>query len=90
MIPEVSPGLVDTSQAFMIKNIQPEYFVLVIGMYLIELVFLLTRFTNGINEGNDKAIFMYRLGKIMPLSIIVFSVTLLCGQFFFSQMMPSV
>jgi hypothetical protein len=59
--------------------------VLVIGIYLVELVFLLTRFTNGIDEGDDKATYMYSLGKIMPMSIIVFSLTIIIGQFFFSQ-----
>ena len=76
-------------ESFMIENIRPEYFVLVIGIYLIELVVLLTRFTNGLNEGDDKATFMYSLGKIMPLSILVFSVTIIIGQFFFSQIVPT-
>jgi hypothetical protein len=73
------------SEAFIVENVRPEYFVLVIGIYLVELVFLLTRFTNGINEGDDKATYMYSLGKIMPMSIIVFSLTIIIGQFFFSQ-----
>jgi hypothetical protein len=79
-----------SSETFMIENVHPEYFVLVIGIYLIELVILLTRFTNGLNEGDDKATFMYTLGKIMPLSIIIFSVTIILGQFFFSQITPMI
>jgi len=79
-----------SSETFMIENVRPEYFVLVIGIYLIELVVLLTRFTNGLNEGDDKATFMYTLGKIMPLSIIVFSVTIILGQYFFSQIVPMI
>jgi hypothetical protein len=84
----VTNALPNTSEAFITENIRPEYFVLVIGIYLIELVFLLTRFINGINEGDDKATFMYSLGKIMPISIIVFSLTIIIGQFFFSQIVP--
>lgn len=76
-------------ESFMIENIRPEYFVLVIGIYLLELVVLLTRFTNGLKEGDDNATFMYSLGKTMPLSILVFSVTIIIGQFFFSQIVPT-
>jgi hypothetical protein len=86
-LPATLPG---SSETFMIENVRPEYFVLVIGIYLIELVILLTRFTNGLNEGDDKATFMYTLGKIMPLSIIIFSVTIILGQFFFSQIVPMI
>jgi hypothetical protein len=85
---DFSPALPVTSQTFLIENIRPEYFVLVIGIYLIELVFLLTLFTNGIDEGDDKATYMYSLGKCMPMSILVFSVTIIIGQFFFSQILP--
>jgi hypothetical protein len=81
-LPQTFSGI---SEAFIVENVRPEYFVLVIGIYLVELVFLLTRFTNGINEGDDKATYMYSLGKIIPMSIIVFSLTIIIGQFFFSQ-----
>lgn len=81
-LPLTIPGL---SQTFMTQNIRPEYFVLVIGIYLIELVFLLTRFTNGLSGGDDKATFMDSLGRTMPFSIAVFSVTIILGQYFFSH-----
>jgi len=74
--------------SFMTENIRPEYFVLVIGIYLIELVVLLTRFTNGLSEGDDTVSFMYTLGKTMPISIMVFSVTVILGQYFFLQLVP--
>jgi hypothetical protein len=92
--PETITGIPATFSAaagsFMTENIRPEYFVLVIGVYLIELVILLTRFINGLNEGDDTATFMYSLGKTMPLSIAVFSITVILGQYFFSQMVPTV
>ena len=62
----------------------------VVFIYLIELVILLTRFTNGLDEGNDAASFMYNLGKMMPVSITVFSITVILGQYFFSQIVPGV
>jgi hypothetical protein len=86
----LSPTFSGISEAFIVENVRPEYFVLVIGIYLVELVFLLTRFTNGINEGDDKATYMYSLGKNMPMAIIVFSLTIIMGQFFFSQIITPV
>jgi hypothetical protein len=86
----LSPTLSTTSEAFMVGNIRPEYFVLVIGIYLIELVFLLTRFTNGINEGDDTAMYMDSLGRTMPTAVMVFSCTVIIGQYFFSQIIQPV
>jgi hypothetical protein len=85
----LSPTFSGISEAFTIENVRPEYFVFVIGIYLLQLVILLTRFTNGINEGDDKATYMYNLGKIMPVTIIIFSITIIIGQWFFSQIIPS-
>ena len=71
--------------SFSVQNVRPEFFVLVIGIYIIQLIFLMVRFTNGIDEGDDKATYMYTLGKIMPTSIIVFSITVILGQILFSS-----
>ncbi len=76
------------SQTFMLENIRPEYFVLVIGIYLIELVVLLTWFTNGLSEGDDTATFRYSLGRTLPVSMCVFTMTIILGQYFFSQIVP--
>ncbi len=76
------PGVTDT---FTLENVRPEYFVLVIGIYILELIFLIIRFTNGIDEGDDKATYMYSLGKMMPTSIFVFSLTVILGQILFAQ-----
>jgi len=71
--------------SFSVQNVRPEFFVLVIGIYIIELIFLMVRFTNGIDEGDDKATYMYSLGKIMPTSIMVFSLTVIIGQILFAS-----
>ncbi|RLF32984.1 MAG: hypothetical protein DRM98_02975 [Thermoplasmata archaeon] len=78
-----------TTRVFTLENIRPEYFVLVIGVYIIELVFLLVRFANGIDEGDDKATYMYSLGKTMPTSIMVFSITVILGQILFSSIVKT-
>jgi len=63
---ESSSVFAGIGQSFALDNIRPEYFVLVIGIYIIELVFILTRFTNGIDDGDDKAAFMYSLRDPNP------------------------
>jgi hypothetical protein len=80
-----STSISNITNTFSIDNIKTEYFVLVIGIYIIELVFLLTRFTNGIDEGDDKASYMYSLGKVLPVSIAVFSLTVILGQMLFAS-----
>jgi len=77
------------AESFTLENIRPEFFVLVIGIYIIELVFLLVKFTNGIDEGDDKATYMYSLGKVMPTSIMVFSITVILGQILFSSIVKA-
>jgi hypothetical protein len=85
----LSPSFTTMSSSFSLENVQPEYFVLVIGIYLLELVVLLTRFTNGISEGDDATMWMYRLGNTIPVAVMVFSCTLILGQLFFIQLLPS-
>jgi len=78
------------TESFALENVRPEYFVLVVGIYIIELVFLLTRFTNGIDEGDDKAEYMYSLGKVMPTAVIVLTVTVIIGQILFSSIVRTI
>jgi hypothetical protein len=84
---ELTPALSNVSMAFTLENVRPEFFVLVIGIYLIELVVLLTRFTNGISEGDDPTMYTYSLSRTLPLSVMVFSFAVIIGQFFFSQLL---
>jgi len=77
-------------ESFALDNIRPEYFVLVIGIYIIELVFILTRFTNGIDDGDDKAAFMYSLGRVMPTSVMVLTITIIIGQILFSSIVKTI
>ncbi len=78
------------SESFTLENIRPEFFVLVVGIYIVELVFLLTRFTNGIDEGDDKPAFMYSLGQTMPIAVIIFTFTVIIGQMLFSTIVRNV
>ncbi len=73
---------------FYIMDVPPEIFVLVIGIYVVQLVFLLTRFANGIDEGDDKIQFMYNLGKSLPTAIGIFSLVTIVSMIMFQGMSP--
>lgn len=85
ILPSGTGALQTIVSAFTIENIQPQWFVLVIGIYVLELVVLLTRFTNGIDEGDDSAAFHFSLGKTMPVTMLVFTTTIVLGQWLFLQ-----
>lgn len=69
-------------------NINPGYFVLVIGIYVIQLVLLLIRFANGIEEGDDKVEYMYSIGKSMPRAIAFFSIVTVVAMSLFKGLAP--
>jgi len=82
--------LSNITESFTLENVRPEYFALVVGIYIIELVFLITRFTNGIDEGDDKAEYMYSLGKVMPTAIVVLTITIIISQILFSSIIRTI
>lgn len=67
-------------------DVRPEYFVLVIGIYVIELIFLLIRFANGIDEGDDKIEYMYGLGQALPTAVAFFSLVTILAMALFGGM----
>ncbi len=71
---------------FAIENINPGFFVFVIGIYIIQLVILLTRFANGIDEGDDRIQYMYTLGKALPNAIIIFTIVTILSMIIFQEM----
>lgn len=70
----------------MTQTVPPDIFLLVIGIYMILLVIILTRFAGGIEYGDDKPQFMYDLGQTLPMSIMVFTVTTTVSRVIFSSM----
>ncbi|VVB93431.1 Uncharacterised protein [uncultured archaeon] len=68
------------------QAVHPDIFLLIIGIYMIILVAILTRFTCGIEHGGDKPQFMYDLGQMLPISIIVFTVTTITTRILFKAM----
>ncbi len=72
--------------AGMTQSISPDIFLLAAGIYMIILVVILTRFAGGIEYGDDKPQFMYDLGQMLPVSIMVFTVTTIVSRVLFSTM----
>lgn len=85
-VTELPTSFHTASEVFSIQHVRPEFFVLVIGIYLITLILLLIRFTNGINNGDDKSMFMYTLGRILPVSMFVYTITIIVARLLFDQM----
>lgn len=71
------------SPNFAIENINPGYFVLAVGIYIIQVVFLLTRFANGIDEGDDRIQYMHNLGKSLPSAMSFFSIVTIFSMLIF-------
>jgi len=72
--------------AGMAQSVSPDTFLLIIGIYMVILVIILTRFAGGIEYGGDKPQFMYDLGQMLPMSIFVFTVTTIISRYLFSSM----
>lgn len=70
----------------MTQTIPPDIFLLVVGIYMVILVIILTRFAGGIEYGGDKPQLMYDLGQMLPMSIMVFTVTTIVSRVMFRSM----
>lgn len=79
----IMPGI---TSAFALENIEPTWFILVIGIYIIELVILLTRFTNGIEDGDDHVSFMYDLGHVLPVAMLVLTISIYVSSLFLNSL----
>ena len=69
-------------------SVKPNYFVFVIGIYIIELIFILNRLANGIDEGDDRIYYFYNVGKAIVPSVITFSIVTVLSILFFQGMAP--
>lgn len=60
-------------------------FDIVIGIYIILLVFLILRLANGIDEGDDKIEYFYSIGKSLPIATFIFTVSSIFSYMIFSS-----
>lgn len=81
-------GKIGNGEILSISGLNPDYFVFAIGIYLIELVFLLNRLANGIEDGDDKIYYFYSLGKSLPYSMLIFTVSTVLSTMFFNNISP--
>lgn len=79
-------GMMKDAGTGMAQSVPPDTFLLIIGIYMIILVIILTRFAGGIEYGGDKPQFMYDLGQMLPMSIFVFTITTIISRYLFSSM----
>lgn len=68
----------------MMQSVPPDIFLLIVGFYMIILVIILARFAGGIEYGGDKAQFMHDLGNMLPVSIAMFTVSVVVSRLLFS------
>lgn len=68
------------------QSVPPDIFLLVVGIYMILLVIILTRFAGGIEYGDDRPQFMYDLGQTLPMSIMTFTITTIISRVIFGSM----
>jgi len=91
LIERMNPSsMYNAMSIFTIENVEIEYFILVVGIYVLQLVVLLTRFTNGIDEGDDKAEYMYNLGRSLPVAVAILTVSTILSQHLFSNIISTI
>ncbi len=79
-------GMMKEAGTGMTQSVPHDIFLLIIGVYMVVLVIILTRFAGGIEYGGDKPQFMYDLGQMLPMSIFVFTATTIISRYLFSSM----
>jgi hypothetical protein len=64
-------------------------FQLIVGIYLIEVVAMVSIFTSIIRYGDESVMKKYKLGKILALAVVIYSIVLLAVYFAFSALIPT-
>jgi hypothetical protein len=63
------------------KQIPLHYFQLIVGIYMIEMVVIISYFLGELNYGDDEVNKILSLGKIMTIAILIYSLTVLSIYF---------
>lgn len=84
-IPEDLSGMpVEIGQGAFSQSIAPDSFLLAIGIYVVLISAILTRFAGSVEYGGDQAQLKYDLACMLPLSIIIFAVSTVASRVVFS------
>ncbi len=80
-------GLTGIVDLFQINGIIPGYFFqLVVGIYVVQLAYILTILQNGIENGSDKVNEQYLLGKNLIRSFVIYAIIAIIVTVLFSTM----
>jgi len=86
---EQSPSLLTTG--LFSEGVPPYYFQIIVGLYIVQIVYILTILINGIENGSDKLNERYLFGKNLTRSILLYSfiafVILIIFNFIAAQIM---
>ncbi|KXS41492.1 MAG: hypothetical protein AWU59_2090 [Methanolobus sp. T82-4] len=80
---DMIPGSAQISPANLEQSIPSDLFMLSIGVYLILITVILTRFAGTIEYGGDRDRLMYDLGQVLPISAIVFTLSTVVSRIIF-------
>ncbi|HIH73894.1 MAG TPA: hypothetical protein HA306_00925 [Methanosarcina sp.] len=72
-----------TPEAFS-QSISPDQFLLAIGVYIIIISAILTRFAGAIEYGGERAQLKYDLACMLPITVIIFAASAAASRFIFS------
>jgi hypothetical protein len=86
-LPENSlPGPAQISPENLNQSIPSDLFMFAIGIYIILITVILIRFSGTIEYGGDRAQLRYDIGQILPVTIIVFTVSTILSRVIFRGM----
>lgn len=81
--PNMIPGPAQIGPENLDQSIPPDLFMLAIGIYLMLITIILTRFSGTIEYGGDKPQLLYDIGQMLPVSMIVFTVSAIVSRLMF-------
>lgn len=81
---DLSEMPVEIGQGAFSQSISPDYFLLAIGVYVVLISAILTRFAGSVEYGGDRTQLKYDLACMLPISIILFAVSTSASRIVFS------
>ena len=70
----------EIGSGFQTPSIEPPILQLIVGLYLFGLNYLLIRYVSRIQYGNDNVMLNYSLARSFPITLIIFTITILLTQ----------
>jgi Flp pilus assembly protein TadB len=80
------PGPAQISADNLNQSIPSDIFMFAIGIYIIMITVILVRFSGTIEYGGDRTQLLYEIGQILPVTIIIFTVSTVFSRILFRGM----